>query len=335
MPRRRPRLDLGVSRGGNGAHEGDRIEQLRRGAGRGGDAARGRRTSCAPPAWTWNTGRPIRHTAAPPCPRPPLEPPDGRRTANWPRSSRRAATAPSGPWPPRWPAPASPMGVLPAGTLNHFARDLGMPAALPAAAAALAAALAAGRVRAVDVGEVNGRVFVNNSSIGLYPRIVARRDRQLRRWRRERPTPAAGLRPGRRRSPCGWAGASGWRCCWRPLPSSGATPPLRSRSTPATGTDLPAHAVRLRRQQLLPHRPVQPRRAARLDAGELCLYAARRAGRFGLLRLALRAAFGRLRRDADFAAMTVPSCGSRAGARSCRSPSTARWSACIRRCCTG
>ena len=65
-----------------------------------------------------------------------------------------------------------PLGVLPTGTLNHFARDLGLPADLEGAAAVLAA----GKSRAVDVAEVNGRCFINNSSIGLYPHIVRRRD---------------------------------------------------------------------------------------------------------------------------------------------------------------
>jgi diacylglycerol kinase family enzyme len=64
------------------------------------------------------------------------------------------------------------LGVLPLGTLNHFAKDLGIPLEIEAA---VANALA-GRVREVDVGEVNGRVFINNSSIGLYPEIVRERE---------------------------------------------------------------------------------------------------------------------------------------------------------------
>ena len=67
-----------------------------------------------------------------------------------------------------------PVGVLPLGTLNHFARDIGMPPELAAAAAAIAAATP----RAVDVAEVNGRVFVNNSLLGAYPYMVADRERR-------------------------------------------------------------------------------------------------------------------------------------------------------------
>lgn len=70
-----------------------------------------------------------------------------------------------------------PLAVLPLGTLNHFAKDLGMPEPLEEAAAAIAHAAR----RRVDVGEVNGRVFVNNSSIGVYPRVVRERERLRRR----------------------------------------------------------------------------------------------------------------------------------------------------------
>src|SRR5207244_511874 len=52
------------------------------------------------------------------------------------------------------------------------ARDLAIPADLGRAAQIIAA----GNVRAVDVGEVNGRVFINNSSIGLYPHLLHKRD---------------------------------------------------------------------------------------------------------------------------------------------------------------
>lgn len=65
-------------------------------------------------------------------------------------------------------------GVLPLGTLNHFAKDLDIPLELGAAVDNIAA----GNTVAIDVGEVNGRVFLNNSSIGLYPRVVAQREAQ-------------------------------------------------------------------------------------------------------------------------------------------------------------
>ncbi|HUQ03275.1 MAG TPA: diacylglycerol kinase family protein [Kofleriaceae bacterium] len=69
-----------------------------------------------------------------------------------------------------------PLAVLPLGTLNHFARDLGMPDDLAEATRAIAD----GDRGRVDVGQVNGRTFVNNSSIGLYPLVVQARDAEQR-----------------------------------------------------------------------------------------------------------------------------------------------------------
>jgi diacylglycerol kinase family enzyme len=73
------------------------------------------------------------------------------------------------------------LGVLPLGTLNHFAKDIGMPLDIDAAAQVIVA----GRTMVVDVGEVNGRCFVNNSSIGIYARLVVERERQRRGGRRK------------------------------------------------------------------------------------------------------------------------------------------------------
>lgn len=64
------------------------------------------------------------------------------------------------------------LGVLPLGTLNHFARDLHIPFDLPSAVAIVAA----GHIGHVDAGQVNDRLFVNNSSIGIYPSIVEARE---------------------------------------------------------------------------------------------------------------------------------------------------------------
>jgi diacylglycerol kinase family enzyme len=67
---------------------------------------------------------------------------------------------------------STPLGVLPLGTLNHFAHDLGIPDDLEGAIRVLAE----GQTRLVDMGEVNGCYFLNNSSIGAYPRAVAERE---------------------------------------------------------------------------------------------------------------------------------------------------------------
>lgn len=71
------------------------------------------------------------------------------------------------------------LGILPLGTLNHFARDLGIPTTLSDAVRTLVE----GHVVNFDVGEVNGRVFINNISLGLYPAFVEARGNVRRRSR--------------------------------------------------------------------------------------------------------------------------------------------------------
>ena len=69
---------------------------------------------------------------------------------------------------------AVPLGILPMGTLNHFARDLGLSLKLDMAIDIIAH----NQPRIVDLGSVNGAIFVNNSSVGVYPYMVADRDRR-------------------------------------------------------------------------------------------------------------------------------------------------------------
>ena len=69
------------------------------------------------------------------------------------------------------------LGVLPLGTLNHFAKDLGIPLKLEDAVRTLLT----GESTEIDVAEINGRIFLNNSSLGLYPRIVRQREAQQKR----------------------------------------------------------------------------------------------------------------------------------------------------------
>jgi diacylglycerol kinase family enzyme len=64
------------------------------------------------------------------------------------------------------------LGIIPAGTLNHFARALDIPVDVAAAAKVIAK----GSPRHVDIGVVNDHVFVNNSSIGMYPRSLRIRE---------------------------------------------------------------------------------------------------------------------------------------------------------------
>jgi diacylglycerol kinase family enzyme len=70
-----------------------------------------------------------------------------------------------------------PLGIIPLGTFNHFAKDLGLPLGVEGAAATIGS----GHTRLVDLGEVNGEIFINNSSIGIYPYLIIERDRRRAR----------------------------------------------------------------------------------------------------------------------------------------------------------
>nr|WP_255528567.1 diacylglycerol kinase family protein [Roseomonas sp. KE0001] len=167
-----------------------------------------------------------------------------------------------------------PLGVLPLGTLNHFARDLGLPADWRQAAAQLAR----GQVRRIDVAEVNGRVFINNSSVGLYADMVSERDRERRRrgWRK---------------------GPAMLLACLRILRRFG----LRRLTVRAAGRRerVKTPLVFIGNNDYETSLPRPGRRVA-LDGGHLCLCVTRHGSRLSLLRLALRAAFGRLREERDF-----------------------------------
>lgn len=168
----------------------------------------------------------------------------------------------------------TPLGILPLGTLNHFARDLGLPFDL--AAAVRASAL--GQSRAVDVARVNGRVFVNNASIGLYADVVRRREVRRERLRSNKwpATFFAVLRVFRR------------------------FPTLRVSLEVQGGTVLRTSPfVFVGNNQYEMHLLAIGRRS-RLDAGQLTLYVANRTGRLGIVRLALRGLLGRLEQARDF-----------------------------------
>lgn len=172
------------------------------------------------------------------------------------------------------------LGVLPLGTLNHFARDAGIPTELEAAAATIAA----GHVREVDVAEVNGRVFVNNSAVGLYPEMVRfRDDQQARKGRGKRlAMMTAGLRALRsfRR-----------RRLWISAP--GLEAPLRTPLLFVGNNRYQVNLLALGRREFP-------------DRGELCLYAVRARGRARLLWAGLRGLLGRLDQQRDFVTACVP-----------------------------
>lgn len=74
------------------------------------------------------------------------------------------------------------LGILPLGTLNHLARDLGIPAELDE----VAELIARRPEHRIDVGEMNDRIFINNSAIGLYPLMVLDRDLQRKKLGRSK-----------------------------------------------------------------------------------------------------------------------------------------------------
>ena len=167
-----------------------------------------------------------------------------------------------------------PLGVLPMGTLNHFARDAGIPLDLEAAAAAIAA----GRTRRVDAAEVNGRLFLNNSAVGLYPMLVRERDAQRRRLGRTR----------RRAMLVAAARALGRFSSRRlTLRFAGMKAPVETPLLFIGNNKYETGLLRLGRR-------------AALDRGEMCLYAPLAASRLAFVWISLRAVLGRPDRQGDF-----------------------------------
>ncbi len=74
------------------------------------------------------------------------------------------------------------LGVLPLGTFNYFARGLGLPQEPEPAAKAILN----GHPKAISVGSVNGQVFLNNASLGVYPAILQAREDAYSRFGRSR-----------------------------------------------------------------------------------------------------------------------------------------------------
>ena len=64
-----------------------------------------------------------------------------------------------------------PLGIIPQGTFNYFARSMGIPEDLQEAVDVIAG----GESRAVHVATINGETFLNNASIGAYPAILKTR----------------------------------------------------------------------------------------------------------------------------------------------------------------
>jgi diacylglycerol kinase family enzyme len=171
------------------------------------------------------------------------------------------------------------LGVLPLGTLNHFAKDLGLPLDLPAAVQTIAQ----GHTTKVDVAEVNGRIFINNSSLGLYPHIVAEREKQQERLSRSK-----------------WTAFF-----WATLRAMKRFPFMNLRITLEE-----KQLVRQTAFLFIGNNEYQIagfNLGARscINRGNLGLYLTHRTGRLGLFRLGVRALFGRLEQAEDFDAFCV------------------------------
>ena len=170
------------------------------------------------------------------------------------------------------------LGILPLGTLNHFARDLKIPFDLDAAARTLSS----GNVVNVDIGEVNGHIFVNNSSLGLYPIIIHEREKRQRLGLHKWPAFLWASIAALRRYPFLdvrlHAGEEDFHVK-SPFVFVGNNPYVMEKFN-----------VGVRE---------------RLDTGVLSVYITDRTSRLGLLKLALRALLGRLRNDKDFLALST------------------------------
>jgi YegS/Rv2252/BmrU family lipid kinase len=171
------------------------------------------------------------------------------------------------------------LGVLPFGTLNHFAKDLGVPLDLEASVQNIVEA----NVIAVDVGEVNGRVFINNSSLGLYPDIVRDRERQQARL-----------------------GRGKWRSfLWASLAALRRFPFLTVRiEVESARQDFVTPVVFIGNNEYeMTGFDIGAR--ASLERGVLSIYIVKRQRRAALLRLSLAALLGRLEQGRDFEALTA------------------------------
>lgn len=171
------------------------------------------------------------------------------------------------------------LGVLPIGTLNHFAKDLGISLDLQTAVETINE----GHTTAVDTGEVNGRIFINNSSLGIYPQIVSRREAQQERL-------ARGKWPAFL-----WATVQAFRRF-----------PFLDLRVKFEGQQLTRKTAFLfvgnNEYEIAGFRLGS---RACLNAGRLGLYFSHGTGRLGLIRLALHALFGRVDQARDFEAFCV------------------------------
>jgi diacylglycerol kinase family enzyme len=170
------------------------------------------------------------------------------------------------------------LGVLPLGTLNHFAKDLEIPLDVEPAIETVAT----GQPVAVDVGEVNGRFFLNNSSLGIYPKIVDRRDAQRKYGKRKWAAFFSAALAALQRYPVLRVRLSG---DGRQLNRKTPVVFIGNNHYQIQGLNLGARKC--------------------LNGGRLCLYMLHDTGRWGLLKLAVKALLGAASSKEPFDALSA------------------------------
>lgn len=175
-----------------------------------------------------------------------------------------------------------PLGILPLGTLNHFAKDLCIPLDLQRACEVIGAC----NIAAIDVGEVNGHVFINNSSLGLYPRMVRDRDAEQRR-----------------------TGKGKWAAMlWAMMKTFRRFPLLTVRLTTDTHTAVRKSPLVFVGNNCYQLDLFNIGSRACLNRGELSLYVANAQTRWGIIKLTFRAMLGWLQQSRDFDTYCLSNC---------------------------
>ena len=171
------------------------------------------------------------------------------------------------------------LGVLPLGTLNHFSKDLQIPADLPEAVKVIAEK----HTKKIDAAEVNGQIFINNSSIGLYPNIVKNREDQQEKLGRSK-----------------WSAAF-----WAALKILRRHPFLEVKLKNESGEKTVKTPFVFVGNGEYEMDIFNIGSREKIDDGKLSVYFLHKSGRKGLFMLVLRTIFGRLRQAKDFEEISV------------------------------
>ncbi|MFX0543547.1 diacylglycerol/lipid kinase family protein [Roseovarius sp. S4756] len=168
----------------------------------------------------------------------------------------------------------TPMGIIPLGTFNYFARSLDIPEEVEEAAHLIAT----GAKRAVRIGTINGRTFLNNASLGAYPAILRTREETYRKW-------------GRSRVAAYWSVLITLVTLRRPLKLSieanGQTTHHRTPLAFAVNNAFQLNEMGLEGRD-------------NIAKGQIALFVAPDTGRWGMLRNALALAMGRAQQGVEF-----------------------------------